>query len=109
MKYIGWALAFISISFSAVLFALIYDQSKMIEYQRVCLDNLKKSNVVLEERQRNLDWFESKINDIDEYIKWKDTLRLKGYETLEPIKRTDEELYKERLEVIKMAITMAKE
>lgn len=107
MKYFGWVIAFLSISFSTVLFALIYDQSKMIDYQRGCLDNLQKKNLVLEERQKNLDWFESKIDDIDEYIKWKDTLLLKGYENLEPIRRTNEEQYEERLEVIKKAIAMS--
>lgn len=107
IKYSGWVFAFIWFSVATIIGAFCYDQRKEIEYQKVCIFNIRQKNLQLEKSQSKIDWLEIHLQEIDDYIRWKDVMKIKGAESVPKIVRTPEELNRERLEVIKSAIAMA--
>lgn len=107
INYTGWIFALIWFSVATILSANCYKQRKEIEYQKVCMFNIRQKNLQLEKSQRKIDWLEGHLQEIDDYIRWKDVMKIKGAESVPKIVRTPEELNRERLEVIKSAIAMA--
>ena len=111
MKYIGWCLAFISMSIAILTAALNHNQKYEIEYQKKINAALRAKNKELEEKQKQIDWMKSELEAIDNYIAAVDCLRIKGVETIPKglEKRTKEELNAARYEVIQKAIAMDRE
>lgn len=106
MKYIGWCIAFVSFAFGFCVMTLNKNQERELRIQVEYIEILEEEIRDLEEKQKQITWLEEELENIDNYIRAIECLKIKGAESLpESVEENlRKKLNENRLEVVKNAV-----
>lgn len=103
-QILGWVLFFCEFLFCLCLFDVISIQKKNLSIQEKQIEKLKDQNRKLIEKQNNLDWWYSRLDRVDEYIRAIDVLKINAPKNYPELERARDEMDQERFEIYKQAI-----